>query len=63
MFVNSSTKCLYFHNSAKGTSYFFSMATLNAFILLTATSTLTVTKTEGIVAFPWQQLLRERPTI
>ena len=47
-------------NSAKGNHSFIFVATLNTFTLLTATSTPTIIKRKRIVAFPWQQRLRER---
>jgi len=48
--------------SAKESSYCISMATMNTFVLLTATATPT-TKMGRIVALPWQQWLRERATM
>ena len=39
------------------------MATLNTFMLLTAMSTPATINVERIVAFPWQQWLRDRTTV
>jgi hypothetical protein len=49
---------LWLLNTLNGTFYFISVVTLDTFVLPIATSTPTTMKGEGIVAFPWQQLLR-----
>ena len=54
---------LWLNNSAEGAHCFVSMATLDGFILLTATCSLGTIQRGRTLALPWQQWLRERATI
>lgn len=50
-------------NRAKRTHFCIPMATLNNFILLTATFASMTVQRQRTVTFPWQQRLRERATM
>jgi hypothetical protein len=53
--LNSITKYFQLDSSAKGTQFCISVLRVNIFVLLTAICTPTITKSERIVAFTWQQ--------